>query len=100
MLNNFGLDKKTTDLIINYFKQISDIEKVKIFGSRAQNTYRSGSDIDFAIWFNKNDVLSKVTFELNELPLPYKFDIIDYNNTSNIAIKENIDKTGIIFYKK
>ena len=40
-------------VIITSFRTLS-AEKVVIYGSRAKGTYRSGSDIDFAIFADEN----------------------------------------------
>ena len=61
MKNNFGLPQRTIDELISYFKNKPEIELVKIFGSRAKNTSRNGSDIDFAIWSNDEERKSEPT---------------------------------------
>ncbi len=99
-MNNFGLSKKTFDEILNYFKNKPEIEKVLIFGSRAKGTFHNGSDIDFAIFTNRDLNFSNIWANLDELNTPYKFDVIDYKNTDNAAIKKSIDKEGVLFYKK
>ena len=99
MNNNFGLDEYTIRIITDYFKQNPYIEKVKIYGSRAKNTYKQGSDIDFAIWLSNGGKIATVNWDLNELYLPYKFDTSDYNTTSQ-NLKKSIDEEGIIFYER
>ena len=41
-MNNFGLPERTIEEITAYFKTKPEIELVKIFGSRAKGTYRTG----------------------------------------------------------
>ena len=97
----FGLDDETIKLIQNLFSEIESIEMVKIFGSRAKGNYKPASDIDFAI-FGEIDSkgLRHIACELDELSTPYKFDILNYNEIENQALKESIDNYGKIFYKK
>lgn len=38
--------------------------------------------------------------QLDELPMQYKFDIVDYNNINSCALREHIDRVGIEIYKK
>ena len=54
MNNNFGLSARTINELLNYFKSKSEIELVKIYGSRAKGSFHNGSDIDFAIWTGEN----------------------------------------------
>lgn len=98
---NFGLDQKTIDAIKELFSKYSEIQAVKIYGSRAMNNFKYNSDIDFAIvgdfpW----DFTGHIYEELDELPAPYLFDVTDYRRITNEQLKEHIDKHGKIFYKK
>lgn len=98
MKNDFGLPEKTTNELLNYFKSKPEIEKVLIFGSRAKGNYRTGSDVDFALWKAQNLSISTISFELDELPTPYKFDVIDYNSLAHEGMKNSIDKDEKVFY--
>ena len=97
---NFGLPKNTLDCLIEYFKKKPEVEKVLIFGSRAKGNFRSGSDIDFAIWASDNENFYRISGELDELPTPYKFDVINYKTLSHVGMKNSIDNDGILFYQK
>lgn len=99
-MDNFGLPEKTIELITNLLSSFSEIKEVKIFGSRAKGNYKSGSDIDMAIFGDISEkLLRHIAFELDELSTPYKFDIINYNKIDNLKLKQNIDETGKIFYR-
>jgi len=99
VVNNFGLPERTINELLEYFKTKSEIEKVVIYGSRAKGTYKNGSDIDFAIWTNK-DSLANIAAELDELPTPYMFDVTNYKTLTHENLKKSIDKDGIVFYTK
>ncbi len=101
-MNRFGLNEKTYEQIKNLLYFFDEIEKVKIFGSRAKGNYKPNSDIDLALYGENIDekLLLHIAFELDELPTPYKFDVIDYKTVNTPAMKESIDKYGIIFYEK
>ena len=100
MKNNFGIEQRTINELISYFKTKQDIEKVIIFGSRAKGTFSKGSDIDFAILTQNHKQFYKISVELDELPTPYKFDVIDYQTLSHEEMKNSIDNEGIVFYEK
>ncbi len=98
----FGLSDKNYSLIKDIFKSYTKIEKVIIFGSRAMGTEKNGSDIDLALKGKDillEDILS-ISNKLDELPLAYEYDVIDYVTIDNPALTEHIDKHGIVFYTK
>ena len=97
----FGLPQKTITQLKSVFKNHPEITQVKIYGSRAKDYYRKGSDIDLAFFSeSKKDLSSNLSWELDDLPSPYTFDLVNYNTLNNTPLKEEIDKYGKVFYKK
>lgn len=99
---NYGIDQHSIDAINNICRNISQIERVILFGSRAKGNYKEGSDIDFAL-VGKNlnlSTLSRIDCLLDELNLPYSFDIVIFNRIENPELIEHIQRAGIIFYEK
>ncbi len=95
----FGLTEKDIDYIIQAVKNFDEIEQTIIFGSRAIGNYKKGSDVDIAIVGEKvsKNIITQLSEYLNEIyPLPYYFDIVNYNEVSNIELKNHIDKVGIV----
>ena len=90
----FGLQDKQIAQI-SFVLKSGGVTQATIFGSRAKGDYRDNSDIDIAVWGDEINV-GRLLTELDDLPLPFKFDVIDYNET-NTAIREHIDRVGIIF---
>lgn len=100
-MDKFGLPDKTIEAINNLFASFKEIDKVKIFGSRARGDFKRGSDIDLALFGEINEkLLRHITSELDELPTPYKFDVVNYNDIENTALRQNIDNDGKIFFQK
>lgn len=99
MTNEFGLPERTMNELLEYFSSRKDIEKVVIYGSRAKGNYRTGSDIDFAVWSDKEPPLY-IAIELDELPTPYKFDVTNYKTLTHEGMKNSIDKDGKLFYQR
>jgi type I restriction enzyme S subunit len=98
----FGLSDKNLNLIRDVFKYYPKIDEVIIFGSRAMGTEKNGSDIDLAVKGKDillDDILS-ISSKLDELPLAYDYDVINYADIDNPALTEHIDKHGLPFYKK
>lgn len=99
----FGLSDTDLDYIVDVIKNFKEIDKAIIFGSRAKGNYKTGSDIDIAIIGSDVtfDTVANVHYMLEEeSPMPYLFDIIDYNNLDHVELKAHIDRVGIALYQK
>ena len=97
-MNNFVLSEKTIEIIKKLLSNYPQIKEDKIFGSRAKGNYKHSSDIDLALFGNIDDkLLRHIASELDELPTPYQFDVLNYNDIDNENLKNNIDKFGKIF---
>jgi proline iminopeptidase len=96
-----GVDIKVTRQIINLILAYKAPEKIVIFGSRAENSFKNNSDIDIAI-FGKNWKDKDVNIVKNSLEefikIPLKFDIVNFYNLKKPALKENILKEGRVLY--
>ena len=97
---NFGLDKNTQDAILNILRKYTSIKKAIIFGSRAKNTYKAGSDVDLAIWYDGDDAsfIGKLSSDLEDSTIPYFFDLVDYKHIANDKLRNAIDNEGKVFY--
>lgn len=99
----FGLTDKDIDLILSAIAEHPEIDEVVIFGSRAMDNYKNGSDVDLAIKGAKVSLrtVSQLSAQLNEeLPLPYGFDVVDYASINTPALKEHIDSFGKVLFLK
>jgi uncharacterized protein len=95
-MSEFGLDDRTLRLMRGVFEKHSSIGEVRVFGSRAKGNFRRESDIDLAIFGDVDDVLaSLVASELDELPLPYQFDVQAYSCIKHTPLREHIDRVGL-----
>ena len=101
-MNHFGISIQSYQLLRQALKDVPEIEKVIIFGSRVKGNYKNGSDIDLAI-MGKDctpETAININATLNEvLPIPYFVDVIDYTSLKQSQLKEHIDRVGIEFYK-
>ncbi len=98
----YGLKSHIIDIINNVFKKYSEIEKVILYGSRAKGNYTNGSDIDLAVIGNdiSLSLLNKIENDLDDLFLPYTFDISIFKHIKNERLVEHIKRVGIEFYVK
>ncbi|MBT3394302.1 MAG: nucleotidyltransferase domain-containing protein [Waddliaceae bacterium] len=97
----FGLDDNTVEQIHAIFTRYPKIERVIIYGSRAKGNFKKGSDIDLTIQGKGLTlaVLNKIELELDDLYLPYTFDLSIYAQISDPDLIEHIDTIGLDFYK-
>lgn len=98
----FGLKQETIEKINNIFQQYEQIEEVILYGSRAKGNYKNGSDIDLTIKGKNLNIflLNKISNDLDDLMLPYKFDISIYNYLQNSDIIDHIKRIGVNFYMR
>ncbi len=99
----FGLDPDTERNIKQAFAEIPVIDKVILYGSRAKGSYRNGSDIDITLFGDKLTLSNSVyplTDELEELNLPYMFDISIFSHIDNEDLIEHIHRAGKVLYLK
>lgn len=92
----FGLDAKTINAINRVLEKYPGIERVIVYGSRAMDTYREGSDIDLVL---KAPVLTttellKIENELEDLMLPYKLDLSLFHQIENLELIDHINRVG------
>lgn len=96
----YGLTEEELKVIIQTLEKFPEIEQAILFGSRAMDRHKRGSDIDIALKGNRLEpIVSQVSHELNsESPLPYYFDILDYFSIENLELKNHIDRVGKVIY--
>ena len=102
-MTNTGLSAADVALIIGPFKRCDAVQELLLFGSRAKGTFKRGSDVDLAVLGQSltYDQVVALEAELNEnLPLPYKFDLVDYSSLDNPELKAHIDRVGVSLFNR
>lgn len=75
-MRDIGLSARELELMGGVFRGYTDIQQVLLYGSRAKGTHSPQSDIDLALIGVKNALeVEAVALALDELPLPYRFDV-------------------------
>jgi predicted nucleotidyltransferase len=97
-----GLSADTVAKIHRVFAQFSKIDKAVLYGSRAKGTARPGSDIDLTLFGDELDqtTVARIFSALDDLLLPYQFDISIFNNISQPDLIDHIRRVGAVFYEK
>ena len=97
----FGLKEEEIEKIITVFKKYVTVNKVILYGSRAMGKDKPGSDIDLTL-IGKLDLkeLTKITSDLDDLVLPFRFDVNLYHQIKNLDLLNHIYRVGVTLYEK
>ena len=98
----YGLSNISASRILNVLASIPAIERAVLYGSRARGNYHNGSDIDMTLegpTLTFSD-LCLVYNRLDELMLPYHFDLSIKRYITNEALLSSINEEGCIFFKR
>ncbi len=98
----FGLKEKTIAQISEVFAKYQQIDKVILYGSRAKGSFKNGSDIDITLKGSglNLSITNKVSLDIDDLLLPYTFDISVFEQISNSNLIKHIDRVGVVFYER
>ena len=90
-----------SDSILNQIRaqvaRFPEIEHMAVFGSRALNTAKSGSDIDLCIFGDRvtHDTVSLLKYYLlEETTIPVNIDVVHFESISNTELREHITIYG------
>jgi uncharacterized protein len=98
-----GLSERSFEIICRVMRDIPQIERAFVFGSRAKGTYKKGSDIDIAlVGEGVGEALAMdVSGRLNEYEaLPYFVDVVALNALRHDALRDHIHRVGKCMYER
>ena len=100
-MTDTGLDGRALDLIRALLARRPEITAAVLFGSRAKGTARPASDIDLAV-SGLGDPLKAQALagDLDELPLPYRFDVQALECVGSRALRAHIERVGVVIYER
>ncbi len=98
----FGLKEHHIKIIHSILEKHPEIDEAVLYGSRAKENYRNGSDIDLSLKGEKLtlSMLSHIKIELEDSTLPHQVDLSIYHKIDNPKLIDHINRIGISFYKK
>ena len=98
----YGMADEELSFLCTLFAQQKEIEQVILYGSRAKGTYKPFSDVDITLlgYGLTRNHLNRLSAELDESSLPYRFDISIFSKLTNDALIEEIEKTGVVLYRR
>ncbi len=101
MIMKFGLTDKDVQKINAVFAYHPEVETAILYGSRAKGNFRNGSDIDLTL-VGKNlnlTVLNQISLEIDDLLLPYMFDLSIHHFITDKDMLAHIHRVGKFFYE-
>lgn len=99
----FGLKDSTIRQITDVLSRFPQVKKVVLYGSRAKGNFRNGSDIDLTFFGDSElnlRVLFQISHELDDLLLPWTFDLSIFQDIHDPDVVAHIQRVGVLFYEK
>jgi predicted nucleotidyltransferase len=94
-----GLSSRETELMREVFRRHPEISEVILYGSRAKGTCKPQSDVDLVVQGDIDDLRAEaIAAEMDELPLPYRFDVRAYADIQSAALRDDILRAGVTVY--
>jgi len=103
MNERFGLSEKDIASILSVLRRYPQVDKAILYGSRAKGTYKPGSDIDLTLVGGDDldlSVLGHIMEDIDDLLLPYMFDLSLLSRISDPEVLDHIRRVGVVFYDK
>ncbi|MBF0425722.1 MAG: nucleotidyltransferase domain-containing protein [Magnetococcales bacterium] len=83
------------------FRQVSEVREVIVFGSRAKGNHQPWSDVDLALVGVRDGLKAEAMAEaLDQLPLPYKFDVKACDGILYPPLLEHMRRVGVTIYQR
>jgi len=100
-MKNRALTPGELAVLRGVFRHHPEITLVKLFGSRARGTHVPQSDVDLALWGDVDPLQAEaIAAELDELPLPYRYDVKPFHAIKLRPLREHIERVGITLYSQ
>ncbi len=92
-----GIPEQASREVLEVLQTVDGLRRVVLFGSRAKGTFRLGSDIDLCLEADSLDFSELVNLEnkLDDLMLPWRFDVAVRDQITNSELLEHIDRVGV-----
>jgi uncharacterized protein len=98
----FGLPEQAIQEIQGALALYPEVEKAILYGSRATDTFKPGSDIDLALVgenLTHNHLLG-IMFDLDDLLLPWMIDLSIFDTIDHPGLREHIGRVGQTLYER
>jgi uncharacterized protein len=98
----FGLTDDTIRAIHAVLLLHPEVERAIVYGSRAKNCHRPGSDIDLALVGERLSfsILLQLINEMDNLPIPYTVDLALVSGITDPDLVDHIKRVGVVFFER
>jgi predicted nucleotidyltransferase len=99
----YGLPEHVLQKIRAVFARYPQVTKAILYGSRAEGSHKNGSDIDLTLCGGADLTLStlhRIADDLDDLLLPYTFDLSIFHHISDPDVLGHIERVGVTLYEK
>ena len=97
---NAGLSDSELALVRGVLRGHAGLRRAVIFGSRAKGNAKAASDVDIAVWgLTDGRDVARLALALDDLPLPYKFDVVGFETIQNPDLKAHVERVGIPLFE-
>lgn len=96
---SIGLLEREVQLVRRVLVDHPVVERAMLFGSRAKGTHVPSSDVDLALYGDLSALeAERIRRELDELPLPYLFDVLAVSAVEHQGVRAHIERVGVPIY--
>ncbi len=98
----YGLTDIELQKLTTLFEQQPRIERAVLYGSRAKGTFKPFSDVDITLQgeeLTRRD-LNHLLSAIDDLLLPYQFDLSLFHTLTNEDLIDHINRKGIVIYNR
>jgi len=93
------LEPAELELVRSVLRHHPEVVSATLFGSRAKGTHSERSDVDLALAGPLGALGAEaISAELEELPLPYRFDVHALAAITHAPLLAHIERVGVVIY--
>ncbi|WP_456088464.1 nucleotidyltransferase domain-containing protein [Parabacteroides sp.] len=98
----YGLSDTEWNRLETVFNRYPNIERAILYGSRAKGNYKPFSDVDITLVGERltRSELNRIVLDIDDLLLPYQFDVSIFHRLTNPDLIDHIGRKGIILYQR
>ena len=98
-MNQPPLKQSELEMVRSVFREHPEVKSATLFGSRAKGTHNDRSDVDLVVAGDVEPLRAEsIAAELDELPLPYRFEVQPLEHIHFRPLLEHIKRVGILIY--
>lgn len=97
---NIGLTTTECSKLKSVLAAHPNVSRAIVYGSRAKGTNRRFSDVDMTLVGSSLALrdLNIIAQDIDDLLLPYEFDLSLYSSLKNEALIDHIKRVGVVIY--